>query len=154
WDADALNLLAHGAVELPARCLITPHPGEAARLLGCTTAEVQADRPRAVRELARRFRCSALLKGAGTLIADAEGRMALCDRGHPAMASAGLGDVLAGVAGALLAQGLEPFEAGCLAAWLHAVAGERCADGGRGLAAGDLIPQVRHLLEEHAPCTK
>lgn len=154
WDADALNLLAHGAVELPARCLITPHPGEAARLLGCTTAEVQADRPRAVRELARRFRCSALLKGAGTLIADAEGRMALCDRGHPAMASAGLGDVLAGVAGALLAQGLEPFEAGCLAAWLHALAGERCADGGRGLAAGDLIPQVRHLLEEHAPCTK
>lgn len=152
WDADALNLLAHAAVELPRGCLITPHPGEAARLLGCSSAEVQADRPAAVRELARRFRCSALLKGAGTLVADADGRLALCDRGHPAMASAGLGDVLAGLAGALLAQGLEPFAAGCLAAWLHAAAGERCGEGGRGLVAGDLIAEIRRQLEEHSPC--
>lgn len=154
WDADALNLLAAGAVELPANCLLTPHPGEAARLLDMPVAEVQADRPAAVRALARRFDCAVLLKGAGTLIADRDGRLALCDRGHPAMATAGLGDVLAGVAGALVAQGLAPFEAACLAVWLHAAAGERLGLQGRGLAAADLIPAVRQLLEEQSPCRK
>ncbi len=152
WDADALNLLAAGAVELPADCLLTPHPGEAARLLGITVGEVQADRPAATRALASRYGCTVLLKGAGTLISDFDGRLALCDRGHPAMASAGLGDVLAGVAGALLAQGLEPFDAACLAVWLHAVAGERLGQQGRGLAAADLIPVIRQLLEECSPC--
>ncbi|WP_019340114.1 NAD(P)H-hydrate dehydratase [Stutzerimonas stutzeri] len=152
WDADALNLLAAGAVELPNDCLLTPHPGEAARLLDTSVAAVQADRPAAARALAARFGCAVLLKGAGTLIADRDGRLALCDRGHPAMASAGLGDVLAGVAGALLAQGLAPFEAACLAVWLHAVAGERLGAAGRGLAAADLIPVIRELLEEHSPC--
>lgn len=154
WDADALNLLAAGAVGLPTECLLTPHPGEAARLLNCAVADVQADRPGAARALASRYGCAVLLKGAGTLIADRDGRLALCDRGHPAMASAGLGDVLAGVAGALLAQGLAPFEAACLAAWLHAVAGERLGEQGRGLAAGDLIPAIRELLEEQSPCRK
>ncbi|MGE4405113.1 NAD(P)H-hydrate dehydratase [Pseudomonas sp.] len=154
WDADALNLLASGRVELPAGCVITPHPGEAARLLQCSTAEVQADRPAAVRELARRYACVALLKGAGTLIAEPGGRLALCDRGHPAMASAGLGDVLAGVVGALLAQALSPFAAACLAAWLHAAAGERLGGEGRGLAASDLLPAIRQLLEEQSPCLK
>lgn len=154
WDADALNLLATGAVELPPRCVITPHPGEAARLLGCSTAEVQADRPAAVRALAERYRCVALLKGAGTLIADAEGRLALCDRGHPAMATAGLGDVLSGLIGALLAQHLDLFEAACLAAWLHARAGERLGSLGRGLCASELIPAIRQILEEQSPCLK
>ena len=154
WDADALNLLAAGAAQLPADCLITPHPGEAARLLQCSVAQVQADRPAAVRALAERFRCAVLLKGSGTLVASPDGRLALCDRGHPAMASAGLGDVLAGVAGALLAQGLAPFEAGCLAAWLHACAGERLGREGRGLAASDLVPMIRQLLEEQSPCLK
>ena len=152
WDADALNLLATGAVDLPGNCLLTPHPGEAARLLGIPVAEIQADRPAAARALAARFDCAVLLKGAGTLIADRDGRLALCDRGHPAMASAGLGDVLAGVAGALLAQGLEPYEAACLSVWLHASAGEWLGAAGRGLAAADLIPVVRQLLEEHSPC--
>jgi NAD(P)H-hydrate epimerase len=154
WDADALNLLAAGAVALPADCLLTPHPGEAARLLGITAAQVQADRPAAIRTLATRYGCTVLLKGAGTLIADPEGRVVLCDRGHPAMASAGLGDVLAGVAGALLAQGREPFEAACLAVWLHAMAGERVGKHGRGLAAADMIPAIRQLLEEQSPCRK
>ncbi len=152
WDADALNLLATGALDLPGDCLLTPHPGEAARLLGLTVAEVQADRPAAARALAARFGCAVLLKGAGTLVADRDGRLALCDLGHPAMASAGLGDVLAGVAGALLAQGLTPFDAACLAVWLHAAAGERLGRQGRGLAAADLIPAIRQLLEEHSPC--
>lgn len=154
WDADALNLLATGAVELPDNCLLTPHPGEAARLLGVSVADIQADRPAAARTLATRFDCAVLLKGAGTLIADCDGRLALCDRGHPAMASAGLGDVLAGVAGALLAQGLEPYEAACLSVWLHAAAGERLGLQGRGLAAADLIPAIRQLLEEQSPCLK
>lgn len=154
WDADALNLLAAGGVQLPTGCVITPHPGEAARLLRCAVVEVQADRPAAARELARRYACVALLKGAGTLIAAPDGRLALCDRGHPAMASAGLGDVLAGLIGALLAQELAPFDAACLGAWLHAAAGERLGEQGRGLAAADLIPVIRQLLEEQSPCLK
>ncbi len=154
WDADALNLLATGAVELPSGCLITPHPGEAARLLKCSVGEVQADRPAAARALAQRYGCVALLKGAGTLVAAPDGRLALCDRGHPAMASAGLGDVLAGVLGALLAQQLAPFDAACLGAWLHAAAGERLGPLGRGLAASDLIPVIRQLFEEQSPCLK
>ena len=152
WDADALNLLATGAVEVPPDCLLTPHPGEAARLLQCDVAEIQADRPGAARALAERYRCAVILKGAGTLIAASDGRLALCDRGHPAMASAGLGDVLAGVAAALLAQGLAPYEAGCLAVWLHAAAGESHGREGRGIAAADLITTIRHLLEEQSPC--
>ena len=154
WDADALNLLAAGGVQLPIGCVITPHPGEAARLLQCTVAEVQGDRPAAARELARRYACVALLKGAGTLVAAPDGRLALCDRGHPAMASAGLGDVLAGLIGALLAQDLTPFDAACLGVWLHAAAGERLGEQGRGLAAADLIPVIRQLLEEQSPCLK
>lgn len=154
WDADALNMLAAGVVELPAHCVLTPHPGEAARLLEKSVAQVEADRPAAARALASRFGCVVVLKGAGTLIAGPDGRLALCDRGHPAMASAGLGDVLAGVVGALLAQDLAPFEAACLAVWLHAAAGERLGQSGRGLAAADMTDAVRQLLEEHSPCLK
>ncbi|UCO97740.1 NAD(P)H-hydrate dehydratase [Metapseudomonas lalkuanensis] len=154
WDADALNMLAGGLVRLPAGCVITPHPGEAARLLGISTAEVQADRPRAVLALAQKFDAVVLLKGAGSLVAAPDGRLALCDRGHPVMAGAGLGDVLAGLIGALLAQGMDAYSATCLAVWLHACAGEGLARGGRGLAASDLIPTIRQLLEEFAPCLK
>ncbi len=154
WDADALNLLASGQLRLPAGAIITPHPGEAARLLGCTLAEVQQDRPQAARTLAERLACTVVLKGAGTLVADAKGRLAVCDRGHPAMASAGLGDVLAGLLGALLAQGLAPYEAACLGVWLHARAGEEAAVDGRGLFATDLIPFIRKLLEIQSPCLK
>jgi len=152
WDADALNLLAAGAVSLPPGSLLTPHPGEAARLLGLASAEVQADRPAAARALAQKYQAVVLLKGAGSLVAAPDGRLALCDRGHPAMAGAGLGDVLAGLVGALLAQGLAAFEAACLAVWLHAAAGERLGAQGRGLAAGDLLPAIRQLLEEQSPC--
>ncbi|MGH8352824.1 MAG: NAD(P)H-hydrate dehydratase, partial [Pseudomonas sp.] len=152
WDADALNLLASGAVNLPPESLITPHPGEAARLLGLSSAEVQADRSAAARALARQYQAVVLLKGAGSLVAAPDGRLALCDRGHPAMAGAGLGDVLAGLIGALLAQGLAAFEAACLAVWLHAAAGESLGAQGRGLAASDLLPAIRQLLEEQSPC--
>jgi NAD(P)H-hydrate epimerase len=154
WDADALNLLAEERVSLPEGCVITPHPGEAARLLGIGTADVQADRPAAARALSKKYTAVVVLKGAGSLIAHPDGRLALCHQGHPAMATAGLGDVLAGLLGALLAQGMAPFDAACLAVWLHANAGEQQGKSGRGLAASDLIPAIRQLLEEQAPCLK
>ncbi|APC16239.1 bifunctional ADP-dependent (S)-NAD(P)H-hydrate dehydratase/NAD(P)H-hydrate epimerase [Pseudomonas frederiksbergensis] len=154
WDADALNLLSQGDVRLPKGCVITPHPGEAARLLGISTAEVQADRPAAAHALSKKYTATVILKGAGSLIASPDGRLALCHQGHPAMATAGLGDVLAGLVGALLAQGMNAFDAACLAVWLHANAGEREGKSGRGLAASDLIPTIRQLLEEQAPCLK
>ncbi|GFM80992.1 bifunctional NAD(P)H-hydrate repair enzyme [Pseudomonas cichorii] len=152
WDADALNQLAGGSVSLPENSVITPHPGEAARLLGISTREVQADRPTAALALARKFNTVCVLKGSGSLIADADGRLALCDRGHPAMATAGLGDVLAGLIGALMAQHMTPFDAACLGVWLHASAGEQAGVSGRGLAASDTIPAIRQLLEELQPC--
>lgn len=154
WDADALNLLALKQVQLPKDCVITPHPGEAARLLGISTAEVQADRPAAAHALSKKYTAVVILKGAGSLIASPDGRLALCHQGHPAMATAGLGDVLAGLVGALLAQGMPAFDAACLAVWLHANAGAQQGKSGRGLAASDLIPAIRQLLEEQAPCLK
>lgn len=153
WDADALNLLAEGLVARPSGdWVITPHPAEAARLLGISTAEVQADRPTAAHALAQRYQAVVVLKGVGSLVASPDGRLALCNHGHPAMAGAGLGDVLSGILGALLAQGLPAFDAACLAVWLHARAGESLGAQGRGLAAADLIPAVRQLLEELCPC--
>ncbi|WP_223447603.1 MULTISPECIES: NAD(P)H-hydrate dehydratase [Pseudomonas] len=154
WDADALNMLAEDRVSLPKSCVLTPHPGEAARLLGMSTAQVQADRPAAAHALSKKYTAVVVLKGAGSLIAHPDGRLALCHQGHPAMATAGLGDVLAGLVGALLAQGMEAFDAACLAVWLHANAGEQQGKSGRGLAASDLIPAIRQLLEEQAPCLK
>lgn len=154
WDADALNMLAEAQVSLPKGCVITPHPGEAARLLGITTARVQADRPAAAHALSKKYTAVVVLKGAGSLIASPDGRLALCHQGHPAMATAGLGDVLAGLVGALLAQGMDAFDAACLGVWLHANAGAQEGKFGRGLAASDLIPAIRQLLEEHAPCLK
>ncbi|WP_371354937.1 NAD(P)H-hydrate dehydratase [Pseudomonas chlororaphis] len=154
WDADALNLLAKGGLTLPLGSVITPHPGEAARLLGISTAQVQADRPAAAQALSKKYTAVAILKGAGSLVASPDGRLARCNRGHPAMATAGLGDVLAGLVGALLAQGMSAFDSACLAVWLHAAAGEHQGKLGRGLAASDLIPVIRQLLEEQAPCLK
>lgn len=154
WDADALNQLAAGTVSLPSGSVITPHPGEAARLLGVSTAEVQADRLKVARALSQKFKAVAILKGAGSLIASPDGRVSRCDQGHPAMATAGLGDVLAGLVGALMAQGMPAYEASCLAVWLHATAGDRQGSLGRGLAASDLIPAIRQLLEEQSPCLK
>lgn len=154
WDADALNLLSTGAVSLPADAVITPHPGEAARLLGISIQQVQADRPATAHRLARQYAAVCVLKGSESLIATADGRLALSQHGHPAMATGGLGDVLAGLIGALRAQGMDAFDAACLAVWLHARAGEQVGALGRGLAASDVIPTIRQLLEEHCPCLK
>ena len=150
-DADGLNLLAAKPVELPAGSVITPHPGEAARLLGCTTAQVQADRFAAAAALAGRHRVTVVLKGAGSLVA-APGRLpGLVDAGNPGMAVGGMGDVLTGVVAALLAQGLDAFEAASCGALLHACAGDLAAAGGeRGLLPSDLMPALRRLANPGA----
>ena len=96
-DADGLNLLAVTPRALPPTCVLTPHPGEAARLLGIAGSEIQADRFAAVRALAGKYRAVVVLKGAGSLVADAGGRVAVCPWGNPGMASGGMGDVLTGV---------------------------------------------------------
>jgi NAD(P)H-hydrate epimerase len=145
-DADALNLLAQAPQPLPDSAVLTPHPGEAARLLGCDVASVQRDRFAAVRELAARYAGVVVLKGAGSLVADPSGRVAVCTWGNPGMASAGMGDVLTGVVAALLAQGLDAWDAARLGVSLHARAGDiAAADAPRGLAAGDLLPILRRL---------
>src|SRR6185437_13221975 len=115
---------------LPSACVLTPHPGEAARLLGTTTSEIQADRFAAVRALAQKYRAMVVLKGAGSLIADADGRVAACPWGNPGMASGGMGDLLTGVIAGLLAQGLGPWDAACLGVGVHARAGDLAARAG------------------------
>lgn len=145
-DADGLNWLAQNPQPHPARVL-TPHPGEAARLLGVTVAAVQADRLAAVRSLQSRHGGVVILKGAGSLIAD-ETRVWQCPAGNPGMATPGMGDVLAGLLGALLAQGLPLFEAAALAVSLHARAADQqvAEQGERGLLASELWPALRRLL--------
>lgn len=146
-DADGLNLLHAESRVLPARIVLTPHPGEAARLLGMSTAEVQADRFTAVRTLARRFEAVVVLKGNGSLIASPDGEVAVCPWGNPGMASGGMGDTLTGIIAGLLAQGCAPFEAACLGVGLHARAADVAArHGERGLLAGDLLEPLRRLV--------
>jgi ADP-dependent NAD(P)H-hydrate dehydratase / NAD(P)H-hydrate epimerase len=146
FDADALNLLAQKPRVLGEHCVITPHPGEAARLLDCDTAEVQRDRFAAVRALAERYACVALLKGAGSLVDDGR-QQRLSTTGNPGMASGGSGDVLTGVIAALLAQGMNALDAASAGAWLHGAAGDRAArHGERGIVAGDLIAELRGLV--------
>lgn len=144
-DADGLNLLAE-APRTRADWILTPHPGEAARLLGCSVAEVQQDRFAAVRELARRYGAVAVLKGAGSLIAAPEGRVAVCPYGTPAMATAGMGDALTGIVASLRGQGLTAFDAACCGVLLHARAGEAAALGRRCILAGELIDALPKVL--------
>jgi NAD(P)H-hydrate epimerase len=149
-DADALNLLAAEPRTLP-NAVLTPHPGEAARLLGCDVAAVQSDRFAAVRALAERYAAVVVLKGAGSLIGGAHGRVAVCPWGNAGMATAGMGDVLTGVIAALLAQGLSPWDAACTGVALHARAGDVAAgDAPRGLVASDLFAPLRELANGSA----
>lgn len=152
WDADALNMLADTICSQPQQYILTPHPGEAARLLKTTTAQVQTDRCAAVLAIAQRYNAVTVLKGHHSLIATPQGELSRVERGHPVMAGAGFGDVLSGVIAALLAQGLSAYPAACLAVWLHACAGEQLASQGRGLVASEMCERIRQLLEEHSPC--
>ncbi|MEP4486950.1 MAG: NAD(P)H-hydrate dehydratase [Halioglobus sp.] len=149
-DADALNLLAlERGIEQASRpnWILTPHPGEAARLLAQTNLHVQRDRFAAATALQDRFGGVAVLKGNGTLVRSASSTL-LCDYGNPGMASGGMGDVLSGVLGSLVAQGLSLTDAASLGVALHAAAADIAAaeEGERGLLATDLIPRMRALL--------
>ncbi|MBI5792867.1 MAG: NAD(P)H-hydrate dehydratase [Rhodocyclales bacterium] len=154
-DADALNLLAAHPVlanrvaRRTAATLITPHPAEAARLLATTTDAVQADRVAAALELAHRFNAHVALKGCGTVVAHPDGQWRINTTGNPGLASGGSGDVLSGMVGALLAQALPAAEALRGAVHLHGAAADALAaagDGPIGIAAGELIPAARTLL--------
>ena len=148
-DADALNLLAmrkaDTAFVMPQGSVLTPHPGEGARLLGDTVEAVERDRMGSARRLAERTGCVVVWKGAGTVVAAPGEIPAIVDAGNPGMAGGGMGDVLTGVIAAAMAQGLPAFDAAQSGALLHAVAGDAAArDGGeRGLLASDLAPYLR-----------
>jgi NAD(P)H-hydrate epimerase len=145
-DADGLNAIA-GTPFLQSRtapAVLTPHPGEMARLIGSSTEEVQADRLRVARRFAAANGVVVVLKGAGTVVAAPDGRCALSTSGNPGLASGGSGDVLAGVIGGLLAQGLAPFEAAMFAAFVHGRAADAIAArrGQVGLLARDLLAEL------------
>jgi hydroxyethylthiazole kinase-like uncharacterized protein yjeF len=161
-DADALNLLAadpalqSALAQRSAATLLTPHPLEAARLLGISVAEVQADRLAAARRLAARLNAVVVLKGSGTVLAAPVGHAVINTTGNPALATAGTGDVLAGLCGSLLAQGWPAWEAALAAVWIHGMAADTLVDDGvgpAGLTAGELIPAIRtalnHLVQKH-----
>ncbi len=142
-DADALNLLAESPQRL-ADCVLTPHPGEAARLLGKATSDVQANREAALEALLERYGGPVVLKGAGTLIGAEGGIPWLCVHGNPGMAAPGMGDVLTGVVAALLAQGLSPTAAAVAGVDIHARAGDLAAgESPRGLTASDVLAEIR-----------
>ncbi len=158
-DADALNLIA-AEESLAARTqsrsaatVLTPHPAEAARLLGRKTGEVQSDRLAAARAIAQKYRALVALKGNGTVIAGPLGRWWINPSGHPGMASAGMGDALTGIVAALLAQGAEPSRALTCGVWLHGAAGDAAASlhqGELGTTASDVIEQLRAVLNRHS----
>ena len=156
-DADGLNALAGAAQEPLARpegagvLVLTPHPGEAARLLSTTTREVQADREGTALALARWCGGVCLLKGAGTVVTDGN-RLYVNDTGNPGMATGGSGDVLTGIVAALLAQGKKAFDAAVLGAWLHGRAGDLGAErlGPWCLTAEDLLDDLPRAFLEMA----
>ena len=154
-DADALNHLGTDLAQVAAAhapAVLTPHPGEAGRLLGVATAAIEADRLAAVRNLAAASRAVVALKGARTLVCDGtlgDEFVAINPRGGPALATAGTGDVLTGAIGALLAQGVPPAGAARLAVWVHGAAGELAAarHGARGATAADVADQLGLALD-------
>ncbi|MDI1253650.1 NAD(P)H-hydrate dehydratase [Thermomonas sp.] len=146
-DADALNLIAQAPRMLRPCDVLTPHPGEAARLLGCDTSEIQRDRFAAAKLLCERFGAQVVLKGAGTIIASPDARPVVIAAGNPGMAVGGMGDLLTGCIAAMLAQGLSPRDAVIAGPLLHASAGDAASreDGERGLLPSDLLPWLRRL---------
>lgn len=140
WDADALNLLAISPDKRQNR-IITPHPGEAARLLNVKVSEIESDRLLAVRRLVKRYGGVVVLKGAGTLVAEESGKLAIADVGNAGMASGGMGDVLSGIIGSLAGQKLSLYDAACAGCVAHGAAADAVAAryGTRGMLATDLF---------------
>ncbi|EEX93753.1 sugar kinase [Vibrio orientalis CIP 102891 = ATCC 33934] len=146
-DADALNLLANEPSADHAR-VITPHPGEAARLLGCSVATVEQNRFQAVKDLQNKYGGVVVLKGAGTLINDGHD-IYICNAGNPGMATGGMGDVLTGIIAAMLAQGLSLSDAAKVGTLIHSVAADELVQqyGQIGLLASDVIPASRAAIQ-------
>lgn len=147
-DADGLNMLAQGALAtLPGDSVLTPHPGEAARLLGCGSGDIQADRFAAVTALRDKYKAVVVLKGAGTLVAAPGAPIRVCPAGNPGMAVGGMGDLLTGVIVALRAQGLPAATAAWAGVLVHALAGDAAAaEGERGLLPSDVLAQLRRQV--------
>lgn len=145
-DADALNLLAVQPLRSE-HWILTPHPGEAARLLRCTVAQIESDRMAAVLQLQRQYGGVVVLKGPGTLVSDGH-HIKICMTGNPGMASGGMGDVLTGTILGLLAQGFPLFQAACLGVLLHGQAADCVAEksGERGMLASDLLNYLQKLM--------
>ena len=146
WDADALNLLAINPDKRHNR-ILTPHPGEAARLLNCSVAEIESDRLLSAQRLVKRYGGVAVLKGAGTVVASDE-TQGIIDAGNAGMASGGMGDVLSGIIGALLGQKLPLYDAACAGCVAHGVAADKLAAryGTRGMLATDLFCTLRRVV--------
>ena len=145
-DADALNLLAAEPMHRD-NWILTPHPGEAARLLGQSIAQVQSDRVAATEALQKKYGGVAVLKGAGSMVVNNRGEIGVCSEGNPGMASGGMGDVLTGIIAALIAQGCGLDDAAQQGVCLHARAADMAAQRGqRGLLASDLFPHLRNLV--------
>ena len=152
-DADGLNTLAKTPgwwERLQGKAVLTPHPGEMSRLMGCTVAEVEKDRIGVARERAREWGQVVLLKGAYTLIASPQGQVVINPFANPGLASGGTGDVLAGAIAGFLAQGLAPFEAAVAGAYVHGLAGEmaRRELGEAGMVASDLLPLLPRAIRK------
>ena len=155
-DADGLNALSENIGVLSAASadrVLTPHPGEMARLCGMTSAEVQQDRENSAREFAEHHGCTVVLKGHRTVVAGADGRVFVNTNGNSGMATGGTGDVLTGLLGGLMAQGMAGMDAALLAVYVHGLAGDLAAEAWteRGMVASDLIgeiPEAWRMLEE------
>ncbi len=146
-DADALNLIAEAGIEARDNWILTPHPGEAGRLLDIGTEQIQADRLAALDHLVERYGGTVVLKGAGTLVGTREKTPALCERGNPGMASAGTGDVLTGAIAGILAQCRDNWLAARVGVLVHAMAGDAAArTGERGLLASDVARELHHCV--------
>lgn len=146
WDADALNLLAINPDTRHNR-ILTPHPGEAARLLNCSVAEIESDRLLSAQRLVKRYGGVVVLKGAGTVVAS-ENALGIIDAGNAGMASGGMGDVLSGIIGALLGQKLPLYDAACAGCVAHGAAADKLAAryGTRGMLATDLFGTLRRVV--------
>jgi len=155
-DADALNIIAlrpdlrSMLHTRQSATVFTPHPGEAARLLSCSVADIQTNRASAARQLVKKLNGSVVLKGAGSLCVTLDGKLHLNKTGNPGMSSAGMGDVLSGMIAAFIAQGLIPDEALLLAVYLHGAAGDALAQqqAGIGMSATEVTEWARWLLNQ------
>jgi ADP-dependent NAD(P)H-hydrate dehydratase / NAD(P)H-hydrate epimerase len=152
-DADGVNALAGNPgilFKAKAPVVLTPHPGEMARLLGVSVEDVQSDRINIAQAFAGEYGVTLVLKGAGTVIATSQGEVFINSTGNPGMATGGTGDVLTGMVGSLLAQGYGPTQAACLAVYLHGLAGDLAAGdkGEAGMIAGDLIEKIPDAIKQ------